>query len=79
MTERLNRAVVALIGAGIMIVTGAVSQDAAIRGIDFNTIGLLTGMMIIVGVMRKTGLFEYLAIQTARLARASPPGVYRNA
>lgn len=75
MTERLNRAVVALLGAGIMIITGVLSQDQAIRGVDFNTIGLLTGMMIIVAITRKSGVFEYVAIQTARLGRASPPRI----
>ncbi len=72
MTERLNRAVVALLGAGVMIITGVLSQEQAIRGVDFNTIGLLTGMMIIVAITRKTGVFEYVAIQAARLGRASP-------
>ena len=72
MTERLNRAVVALLGAGVMIITGVLSQDEAIRGVDFNTIGLLTGMMIIVAITRKSGVFEYIAIQTAKLGRASP-------
>ncbi len=75
MTERLNRAVVALLGAGLMIITGVLSQEQAIRGIDFNTIGLLTGMMIIVAITRKSGVFEYVAIQTARLGRASPPRI----
>ncbi|MSO69721.1 MAG: hypothetical protein EXQ98_05520 [Alphaproteobacteria bacterium] len=72
MTERLNRAVVALLGAGVMIITGVLSQEQAIRGVDFNTLGLLTGMMIIVAITRKTGVFEYVAIQTARLGGASP-------
>jgi Na+/H+ antiporter NhaD/arsenite permease-like protein len=75
MTERLNRAVVALLGAGVMIITGVLSQEQAIRGVDFNTIGLLTGMMIIVAITRKSGVFEYVAIQTARLGRASPPRI----
>lgn len=75
MTERLNRAVVALLGAGVMIISGVLSQEQAIRGVDFNTIGLLTGMMIIVAITRKSGVFEYVAIQTARLGRGSPPRI----
>jgi Na+/H+ antiporter NhaD/arsenite permease-like protein len=58
-----------------MIITGVLSQEQAIRGVDFNTIGLLTGMMIIVAITRKSGVFEYVAIQTARLGRASPPRI----
>jgi Na+/H+ antiporter NhaD/arsenite permease-like protein len=72
MSERLNRAVVALIGAGVMIIAGVLSQEQAIRGIDFNTIGLLTGMMIIVGVTRKSGVFEYVAVQAVRVDKANP-------
>ncbi|MBM3483824.1 MAG: ArsB/NhaD family transporter [Alphaproteobacteria bacterium] len=75
MTERINRSVVALLGAGVVIVTGLLSQEEAIRSVDFNTIGLLTGMMIIVAITRKTGVFEYVAVQTARLGRASPPRI----
>ncbi len=44
-TEKINRAIVALIGAGLMITLGVLNQEAAIRGIDFNTLGLLTGMI----------------------------------
>ena len=50
-TEKVNRAIVALLGAGLMISLGVLNQDAAIRGIDFNTLGLLTGMMVIVATL----------------------------
>ena len=56
-SERLNRAVIALMAACIMIVSGILTQEAAIQGIDFNTIGLLTGMMIIVSITRRSGIF----------------------
>ena len=46
MSEKVNRAVVALLGAGLMICLGVINQEAAIRGVDFNTIALLTGMML---------------------------------
>jgi len=49
-SERFNRAIVALLGAVLVIGTGVLTQEQAIQGIDFNTIGLLTGMMILVGV-----------------------------
>jgi Na+/H+ antiporter NhaD/arsenite permease-like protein len=74
-TDRINRAVVALLGAGLMIVTGVLSQDEAIRGVDFNTIGLLAGMMLIVGITRRSGVFEYLAIWSAKVVKANPAGV----
>ena len=46
-SEKVNRAVIALLGAGLMIVSGILTQPAALKGIDFNTLALLTGMMII--------------------------------
>ncbi|HCA26127.1 MAG TPA: hypothetical protein DEP05_00460 [Betaproteobacteria bacterium] len=75
MSEKLNRAVIALLGAGLMILTGVINQTSAIRGIDFNTLGLLAGMMIIVAVMRKSGVFQYVAIWSAKKVKASPWGV----
>jgi Na+/H+ antiporter NhaD/arsenite permease-like protein len=75
MTERLNRAIVALLGAILMIATGILSQARAIAGIDFNTLGLLTGMMVIVSISRKSGIFEYLAIWAAKFAKGSPTGI----
>ncbi|MBM3555332.1 MAG: hypothetical protein FJX47_07245, partial [Alphaproteobacteria bacterium] len=75
MSERLNRAIVALVGAGIMIVIGCLDQEEAVKGIDWNTIALLTGMMILVGVTRKSGVFEYVAILSAKWAKANPAGL----
>ncbi len=75
MTERVNRAIVAGVGATLMIVLGVLNQEAAIRGVDFNTIMLLAGMMLIVGVTRRTGVFEYLAIWSVKVARARPAGI----
>lgn len=71
-TERINRAIVAILGAALMVLTGLLTQEEAIQGIDFNTIGLLTGMMVLVGIARRTGMFEYLAIWAAQHARAEP-------
>jgi Na+/H+ antiporter NhaD/arsenite permease-like protein len=72
---RLNRAVVALIGGAIMVILGALDQDEAVRGIDWNTIGLLTGMMILVSISRRSGLFQFLAISSAQRVKASPAGI----
>src|SRR5215468_6497067 len=73
--DKLNRAIVALIGASAMVATGALDQNEALKGIDWNTIGLLTGMMILVSVSRRSGMFEYAAIWSAQRARASPAGI----
>lgn len=75
MSERLNRAIVAMLGAVIMIGAGVLTQSQAVEGIDFNTIGLLTGMMVIVAIARKSGIFEYLAIRSAKLAKGNPAGI----
>jgi Na+/H+ antiporter NhaD/arsenite permease-like protein len=72
MSEKVNRAVIALIGAGVMILIGVLDQEEAIRGIDFNTIGLLTGMMILVSISRRSGMFQYLAVWSAQAAKAHP-------
>ena len=73
--DSFNRAIVSLLGACVMIVTGILTQDMATKAIDANTIGLLTGMMILVSISRRSGLFQYLAIFSARQANASPWGI----
>lgn len=70
--DRVNRALVVGIGACLVIVTGVLSQDEAIRGVDWNTIMLLAGMMLIVGIAGRTGLFEYVAIRAVKVVRARP-------
>ena len=75
MSEKVNRAIVALVGAGVMILVGVLDQHEAIRGIDFNTIGLLTGMMILVSISRRSGMFQYLAVWSAQVAKAHPAGI----
>lgn len=74
-SEKVNRAVAALLGGAILVIAGVLNQDEAIRAIDFNTIGFLAGMMIVVGVARTSGLFEYLAIKAAQSARGNPAGI----
>ncbi len=75
MSERINRAIVSMTAAGLMILGGVLTQEAALEGIDFNTIGLLTGMMIIVAITRQSGIFQYLAIWSAKRVKASPWGI----
>jgi Na+/H+ antiporter NhaD/arsenite permease-like protein len=72
---QLNRAVVALIGASVAILVGALDQSEAITGINWNTIGLLAGMMILVSISRRSGLFQCMAIWAAQKAKASPAGI----
>ena len=74
-SERLNRSIIALLGAMLMIMFGLLTQEQAVAGIDFNTIGLLVGMMVIVSITRKSGVFEYLAIWSAKLVKANPAGI----
>ncbi len=74
-TEKINRSIVALVGAGLMIVVGVLDQEEALEGVDWNTIGLLTGMMILVSISRRSGMFQFLAIWSAQAARAHPAGI----
>ena len=75
-TERIHRVAAALGGAAIMLAAGVVGAEEAFfseeTGIDWNVIFLLLGMMIIVGVLRETGVFEFLAIWSAKKARGQP-------
>jgi Na+/H+ antiporter NhaD/arsenite permease-like protein len=75
MTERINRVVIALTAAGLMILGGVLTQEAALQGVDFNTIGLLTGMMIIVTITKRSGIFQFLAIWSAKRVKADPWGI----
>jgi len=75
MSDRLNRAIIAMLGAGLMVFGGILTQEAALEGIDFNTLGLLTGMMIIVAITRQSGIFEFLAIWSVKKVNASPWGI----
>ena len=71
-TEKIHRTIVALGAAMVLLFVGILSQEKAIGYIDFNTIGLLIGMMIMVNVLSETGLFHYLAIQAAQQVKARP-------
>src|SRR3954452_18292942 len=75
-TEKINRMAVALGGASIMFAIGATDPEHAFfsedAGIDWNVIFLLLGMMLIVGVLKRTGLFEYVAVWAAKKTRGRP-------
>ncbi|MEV4701931.1 ArsB/NhaD family transporter [Actinoplanes sp. NPDC049316] len=75
-TEKINRVAVALGGAAVMLAVGATDAEHAFfseeAGIDWNVVFLLLGMMLIVGVLKRTGLFEYVAIWAAKKARGRP-------
>lgn len=71
-SEKLHRTVIALGGAVLLILFQVINQETAFHHIDFNTIGLLIGMMIIVSIVSQTGLFKYLAILSAQKVNADP-------
>ena len=66
-TDRLHRTKVALVGAALIILTQTIDQERAIEAIDFNTIGLLAGMMLVVRLTEPTGVYNYLAIRAGQL------------
>jgi Na+/H+ antiporter NhaD/arsenite permease-like protein len=71
--ELVNRTVAALLGAAVIIAFGVVEQaEAASEFVDWNTIGLLAGMMIIVAILNKTGIFEYVAIKSGQWGKGRP-------
>ena len=74
-TEKMNQAVIALVASSLAIILGLLNQEQAIESIDFNTLFLLIGMMVIVGIMKETGIFQYIAIVAAKSVRASPRGL----
>jgi Na+/H+ antiporter NhaD/arsenite permease-like protein len=74
-SERVHRTKIALVGAVLMLLTQTIDQDRAIEAIDFNTIGLLAGMMLVVRITETTGVYNYVAIRAGQLARGRPLGV----
>ncbi len=72
MTEKVHRTVAAMTGAILLLVTGILSLDTAIGYVDVNTLGVLVGMMLFVGIVKNSGIFEYIAIKAAKLAKGRP-------
>jgi len=73
-SERVHRTKIALLGAAVVIlfVGSEFDQEAAIEAVDFNTIGLLTGMMILVYLTQQTGVYDYIAIRAGQISRGDP-------
>jgi len=72
MTEKVHRTAAALAGAVILLLTGVMSGQKALSYIDFNTIGVLFGMMVFIAVARSSGMFEYIAIKAAKAVKGDP-------
>jgi Na+/H+ antiporter NhaD/arsenite permease-like protein len=76
LSERVHRTIIAMAGAAVMVVAGLLlgfySQEEALAAIDFNTLALLLGMMILVRLLQQTGFFRYLAIVAAKRTRGRP-------
>lgn len=75
-SEKVHRSITGIAGAVIMVGVGKVfgfySEEAALDAIDFNTLGLLLGMMLLVAMLEPTGFFQYLAVWAARASRGKP-------
>ncbi len=70
--DKIHRTIVVWLGAALVIVLGVINQEKAIEHVDFNTLLLLIGMMVIVGITRKSGVFEYMAIKSAKIVKGQP-------
>jgi Na+/H+ antiporter NhaD/arsenite permease-like protein len=71
-SEKIHRTIIAMIGGALMIFSGIVSQHQALEHVDFNTLGLLIGMMIMVSVTSETGLFKYIAVWAGKKVKGRP-------
>lgn len=71
-TERIDKTAAALLGGLAMIVLGIVDQHAAFDAIDFDVIFLLAGMMMLAGILRGTGFFQWIAIRSVKFAGGDP-------
>ena len=75
-SEKLHRSITAIAGGALMVVVGRIlhfySEEAALHAIDFNTLGLLLGMMMLVAMLEPTGFFQYLAVLAARASKGKP-------
>jgi Na+/H+ antiporter NhaD/arsenite permease-like protein len=71
-SDRVDRTLAALLGAAAAILLGVVTQEAGFAAVDWNVIFLLFGMMVIAGVLRRTGVFGWLAVRTVRVAHGEP-------
>ena len=72
MTEKVHRAVAAVVGALLLILTGVLTVESGFSYVDINTIGVLIGMMLFVPIVKNSGIFEYIAIKAAKIAKGRP-------
>ena len=70
--EKINKTIIALLGAVLFIILGIIDQETAFSEIDWNVIFLLIGMMVIVGIIKNSGIFQYVAIKTAKAVKGEP-------
>jgi len=71
-SEKVNRTTIAFFGAVLLVLWKIIDLEFAFESIDFHTIALLIGMMIIVNILKRTGVFQYVAIRSAKLAKGDP-------
>jgi Na+/H+ antiporter NhaD/arsenite permease-like protein len=75
-SEKLHRSITAIAGAALMVIAGRIlgfyTEEAALEAVDFNTLGLLLGMMVLVAMLEPTGFFQYLAVVAARASKGKP-------
>jgi Na+/H+ antiporter NhaD/arsenite permease-like protein len=71
-SEKIHRAVAALMGAIVLIILGVIDFDIGIEAIDFNTLGVLCGMMLFVACVKESGMFEFVAVKAAKICKANP-------
>lgn len=74
-TEWINKMLAAMIGGFVIVLTGILHQQEALLAVDWNVIFFLIGMMMVISVLKKTGVFMYLAIRTAKIAKGKPMGI----
>lgn len=75
-SEKVHRTVIAISGAVLMILLGVLTQEQAIEGVDFNTLGLLIGMMVVVGIAKQSGMFQAVAIIAAKVGKGDPRRIF---
>ncbi len=71
-SEKVHRALVAILGGSLLIVLHVITFDQAMGHLDFNTLGVLLGMMMFVSVVKLSGIFEFLAVKCAHIAQGDP-------
>lgn len=74
-SDKVHETNISAIGALLMILLGIINQHQAIQGVDFNTLGLLIGMMVLVGISKQSGMYQYIAVKAAQLAKGKPMGI----